>query len=737
MSELAQARALVEALPDAAVLYDATLVALGYNLRWQELTGLRHRALEARMAAGESPFDLVRRDGGGDLDTARTCLSTGRPIHLAEVALENATGTLYTAHVSFMPVMGDGGQALGVIHVVRNVSDEARVQARYRELLDQARLRAENLEREVEKRTQELSAALEAVTRLSREDPLTSLLNRRSFTELAERALRLAARHGRTTGLLLCDLDRFKRINDTYGHQTGDAVLLSASRALAAAVRNTDLVGRFGGEEFVILLDETAPETVALTANRCRTAVATIDPTGSDVPVPTISIGAAIFPQDGQTLDQLISRADTALYRAKHRGRNQVVMFDADDAGDSAEAAAGGRAETARPEVPCPEEVAAGQRPRVMVVGTPVPGTASAEGRPDTTVAIATSLACDFEVVVERGGGTGATRCEESSFDAVIADFAVVDQGIDFLRQVLRKSPGSLRVLVLEDESEFAAVRGTTLARVDCFMVRREAPQQAVGALRHALARREVDRQRLYLASDDVGRLFSRQLIELDRLIEQAAIGFVYQPIVEPRTRQVRAYEALCRARHPVFSDPSVLFEAALQSGNLWRLGRLTRHKALERLAGLGGNQHLFINLHPAELDDPQLLSELQHDLAGRVVLEITERAAIPDFNRFRATTQALTAAGYRLAIDDLGAGYASLNAVALIEPSFVKLDMSMVRGLDHSRHKARLVGHMVEFANDVGIEVVAEGVETEAEARAVGELGCHLAQGYFFGPPE
>lgn len=731
------ARSLVEAMPDAAVLYDRGLAPLGYNLRWQELTGLRHRALEARLAAGESPFDLVSREGGGDLDTARTCLGAGRPLHLVEVQLENTVGTRYTAQVSFMPVMGPGGQPVGVIHVVRDVSDEARVQARYRELLDQARLRAENLEREVEKRTQELSAALEAVTRLSREDPLTSLLNRRSFTEMADRALKLAARHGRTIGLLLADLDRFKRINDTYGHQTGDAVLLAASRALAGAVRNTDLVGRFGGEEFVILLDETAPETVVLTAERCRAAVTQIDPVGPGVSVPTISIGAAIFPQDGRTLDQLISHADTALYRAKHRGRNQVVMFDPDDAGDSADVTAGAPSETARPEVPCPDTVPSGRRPRVLVVGTPVPGSASAAGRADTTVAVAAALACDFEVVVERGGGTGATRCEESTFDVVIADFAVVDQGIDFLRQVLRKSPGAMRVLVLEDEGEFVEVRGTTLARVDCFLVRREAPAQVALALRHALARREVDRQRLYLASDDVGRLFSRQLVDLDRLIERAAVDFVYQPIVEPRSRRVRAYEALCRAQHPVFRNPNVLFEAALQSGNLWRLGRLTRRKALERLAGLGGDQHLFINLHPAELDDPQLLVEMQEGVAGRVVLEITERAAIPDFRRFRATTQALSAAGYRLAIDDLGAGYASLNTVALLEPSFVKLDMSMVRGLDQSRHKARLVGHMVEYANDVGIEVVAEGVETAGEAEAVSELGCHLAQGFFFGPPD
>ena len=158
---------------------------------------------------------------------------------------------------------------------------------------------------------------------------------------------------------------------------------------------------------------------------------------------------------------------------------------------------------------------------------------------------------------------------------------------------------------------------------------------------------------------------------------------------------------------------------------------------AVARLPTLDPSCSLFLNLHPAELDDPELLTgALDRVPADRVVFEITERAAIPDFRRFRETTSALSARGFRLAVDDLGAGYASLSSVALLEPDFIKLDMSMVRGIHRSRHKALLVKRMVEFANDVGIALVAEGVETAEEAAAVSELGCHLAQGYFFGPP-
>jgi diguanylate cyclase (GGDEF)-like protein len=700
------ARSIVSSLPDAAVLLDTELKLVVYNLRYQELSGVRRRAIDTHARSGESPFGLIASVKGYDRDNAMACMAGKRPIHLAEMALRTASGAELTAYISFIPVLAPAGKPIGVIQVLRDVSDEARVQARYRELLDMARLRAENLEREVERRTQELSAALEEVTRLSRQDPLTGLLNRRSFTEMAERILRLAGRHGRTVGLLLVDLDHFKRINDTSGHQVGDAVLVAATTALTGSVRGTDLVGRFGGEEFVILLSETEPETVAATADRCRLAVSGAPPATDRQKMPTASIGAALFPQHGRTLDELVSSADAALYQAKHAGRDQVVLFE-----PSLQASAGA------PPIQ--------SRPRMLLVGSPA-------------LAIDTSaIAAEFDLTIIGDLAEAAALCQDSAFDVVMADCDDPDAGVELLSGVLRVRPDSLRVLVLDSEDEYAEVRGTMLARVDCFLLRSEGPQQVMEGVRHALSRREADRQRLLMTSDAVQRLFSPRLLELDRLIADDELRFAYQPIVCVRTGQVRAYEALCRADHPVFQDATVLFEAALQSGNLWRLGRMCRRNAVKRLADLDPGQLLFINLHPAELDDPELLSgELDRAAAERIVFEITERASIPDFKRFRTSTAALTSAGYRLAIDDLGAGYASLSAVALIEPRFVKLDMSMVRGIDRSRHKNHLVRRMVEFANDVGIEIIAEGVETAEEARVVGELGCHLAQGYFFGPP-
>ena len=145
-----------------------------------------------------------------------------------------------------------------------------------------------------------------------------------------------------------------------------------------------------------------------------------------------------------------------------------------------------------------------------------------------------------------------------------------------------------------------------------------------------------------------------------------------------------------------------------------------------------------FVNLHPQDLLDPEL-----HDgrsalalVADNVVLEITERAAIPDVENARTCVSRLRNNGYRIAVDDLGAGYAGLSSFALLEPEFVKLDMSLIRDVDRSPIKQKLVKSMTTLCQDMGLHVIAEGVETCAERDAVVDLGCDLLQGFLFARP-
>jgi diguanylate cyclase (GGDEF)-like protein len=173
----------------------------------------------------------------------------------------------------------------------------------------------------------EMNLQLEA---LSRSDPLTGLPNRRHFDETKANELRRARRHGTPLAVLLCDVDHFKRYNDTYGHARGDECLREVARALQDSLqRGGDLVARIGGEEFAVLLPATdLPAALAL-ADRLREAVTALalPHAGSEVATHvTLSIGAAALdPASGDSLDVVLQRADQALYRAKSRGRNRVA----------------------------------------------------------------------------------------------------------------------------------------------------------------------------------------------------------------------------------------------------------------------------------------------------------------------------------------------------------------------------------------------------------------------------
>lgn len=164
-----------------------------------------------------------------------------------------------------------------------------------------------------------------------RTDPKTGVLNMRGWSESAGRALERSARSGSTLALFMVDLDHFKWINDTYGHPAGDDVLHSVAETLGETTRPGDLVGRFGGEEFLILLPDIDEAATADVADRIRTAIAKLHVTTTNkrgdattIADRTTSIGVARFPQDGETLEQLLQSADSAVYEAKENGRNQV-----------------------------------------------------------------------------------------------------------------------------------------------------------------------------------------------------------------------------------------------------------------------------------------------------------------------------------------------------------------------------------------------------------------------------
>lgn len=178
------------------------------------------------------------------------------------------------------------------------------------------------------KMMRELDAARADAVRLANTDPLTGVLNRRRFIELAEGALRRAQHVDAPSSLLLLDVDDFKQVNDRGGHDAGDVVLQSVARSVTDALRPTDILARWGGEEFVALLSGTAQGEAVRVAFRLRDAVQVArlprPGSGADAQV-TVSIGVACSDNSARSLDELVSLADLAMYAAKRRGKNTVV----------------------------------------------------------------------------------------------------------------------------------------------------------------------------------------------------------------------------------------------------------------------------------------------------------------------------------------------------------------------------------------------------------------------------
>jgi EAL domain-containing protein (putative c-di-GMP-specific phosphodiesterase class I) len=192
------------------------------------------------------------------------------------------------------------------------------------------------------------------------------------------------------------------------------------------------------------------------------------------------------------------------------------------------------------------------------------------------------------------------------------------------------------------------------------------------------------------------------------------------------------------RTEEPALPHPGAVLEAAERTERVYDVGRAVRASVVASAGIADKNWLIFVNLHPVDLLDPVLyLNDAPFAaLAPRIVLEITERASLDHIAGVQEKISKLRALGFRIALDDLGAGYAGLTSFALLEPEFVKLDMALIRDIDGNRMKQRIVRSMVQLCHDMGKQIVAEGIETVREREVLVELGCDLLQGYLFARP-
>jgi len=181
------------------------------------------------------------------------------------------------------------------------------------------------------KAEEEKKLLINNLNHLSTIDGLTGLFNRRALTDILQRELERAERYGSDLSLILCDVDKFKSINDIYGHAAGDKALQAVSESLKIALRKSDILGRYGGDEFMIILPETSLDGAKKLAEKIRVAVLEI---ALELPVNariglSLSVGVASCCAPMEDIDTLVKLADTALYTSKHEGRNMVSAMQA------------------------------------------------------------------------------------------------------------------------------------------------------------------------------------------------------------------------------------------------------------------------------------------------------------------------------------------------------------------------------------------------------------------------
>lgn len=297
---LEDSKSILEVLLDAYCVVDISGKVVEFNLAFSELIGESHRKI---LKAG-SLSDLIRL--AADVNPGLMAITTEKPVRMDEVFGETKAQPQLKLIIGAVPVFSRTREVIGALITLRNVTAESELLTKYDE------------------------KKKGSVT-----DGLTNLYNKITIEEIIGKAIKNSLRETKPVTLVFCDIDHFKKVNDTYGHPAGDYVLKLVSSTLKSMMRETDQAGRFGGEEFVVLLNNCPEQGAQIFSERLRK---TIETTlfifeGKRIPI-TISQGTSTLNlvwQEGLDTEALkatlIQEADTALYQAKNQGRNRVIQF--------------------------------------------------------------------------------------------------------------------------------------------------------------------------------------------------------------------------------------------------------------------------------------------------------------------------------------------------------------------------------------------------------------------------
>jgi diguanylate cyclase (GGDEF)-like protein len=611
-----------------------------------------------------------------------------------------------------------------------------------------------------------LEQALNVINELAIRDELTGSHNRRHLIGLIEQERERVLKGTAPFCVCLLDIDFFKRINDTYGHAAGDAVLRSFAVTVQKQTRESDAFGRYGGEEFLLMLPETSLEDAMLFAERVRMGIERLvfRDISSDLKV-SVSIGVAQF-RLGETIGQTVTRADEALYMAKSSGRNRVVNY-----GQTVELLRE-PAETAAVHLELTDTSQCDPLTGLLgrrVLRDRLNHAMSRSLRNERMVGLMLLNVNKFKDINEALGYEAG--------DAILAQTAAN------VRDCLRDSDTVVRwggdefIVILEDLAQPGDAQQVAEKILDRFALPLRADEResfvslSVGIATFPAPGCDVDtllkradtamsRAKMWgensvqVYSSDAPLPPSERLILKNHLREALAQGQLlleYQPQVDIATRRIVGVEALIRWNHPQYGriEPGRFITLAEETGLIVPIGEWVLRSACAqnrawRDAGLPALK-TAVNLSARQLKHPELVGRVLDIIAETGIapscldLEITEGILIDNMEMNRQGLQTLRQAGVQVSIDDFGTGYSSLGYLTELPADILKMDRSFVTRLGQGEPGARgyaLAESIIHMAHRLQLSVIAEAVETEEQLADLSAMGCDCAQGYFFHRP-
>jgi EAL domain-containing protein (putative c-di-GMP-specific phosphodiesterase class I)/DNA-binding NarL/FixJ family response regulator len=331
--------------------------------------------------------------------------------------------------------------------------------------------------------------------------------------------------------------------------------------------------------------------------------------------------------------------------------------------------------------------------------------------------------------------------------DVAILDVRMPGGGGPRAARVIRALSRRTRILAFSASGDRTSVLDMLRAGATGYIVKGASAEELLDAIRRTadgggtlsaqVAAGVIDELTSHLGRDEAEDLGRREgLRQIQAIVDAGRLAMHFQPIVEVESGRLAGVEALARFGGWPERSPEDWFAEADGFGLRMELEAAAVHTALDHLALVPNDGFISANLSPATVAWPGLFDLLAGWPGERFVMEITEHARVDDYEELRSALDRLRELGVRLAVDDAGAGYASLRHIVKLAPDFIKLDISLTRDIDTDPVRRSLAVALISFASEIGASIIAEGIETEDEYATLRTLGVTYAQGFHLAPP-